>query len=86
MPSDQEEIATLKVEVARLTTLVDTLYKHLNIGQLAAASLDQPDPAIVDEIRAGNKIMAIKLWRERTGVGLAEAKDAVEALARSMGY
>jgi ribosomal protein L7/L12 len=86
MPSDAEEIANLKVEVARLTTLVETLYKHFGIGQLGAASLDQPDPAIVDAIQRGQKIVAIKLWRERTGVGLAEAKDAVEALARSMGY
>ena len=86
MPSDAEEIANLKVEVARLTTLVETLYKHLGIGQLGATSLEQPDPAIVDAIQRGNKIQAIKLWRERTNVGLAEAKDAVEALARSMGY
>jgi ribosomal protein L7/L12 len=86
MPSDAEEIANLKVEVARLTTLVDTLYKHLGIGQLGANSLNQPDPAIVDAIQRGQKIVAIKLWRERTGVGLAEAKNAVESLARSMGY
>ena len=86
MPSDAEEIANLKVEVARLTTLVDTLYRHLGIGQLGAMSLDQPSPEITDAIRAGQKITAIKLWRERMGVGLKEAKDAVDALARSMGY
>jgi ribosomal protein L7/L12 len=38
-----------------------------------------------EEIRklldSGNKIQAIKMYREQTGVGLAEAKDAVEALA-----
>ena len=86
MASSDYDIAALKAEVARLTTLVDTLYRHLGIGQLGAAALDQPDPAIVDAIRAGNKIQAIKLWRERTNVGLKEAKDAVESLARSMGY
>lgn len=32
--------------------------------------------------RAGNKIAAIKLYRETFGVGLAEAKDAVERLER----
>lgn len=37
-----------------------------------------PDP--VDEaIRAGQMIQAIKLLRERTGLGLKEARDAVEA-------
>ena len=32
------------------------------------------------EIFAGNKIAAIKLYREGTGVGLAEAKQAVEKM------
>jgi ribosomal protein L7/L12 len=36
-------------------------------------------------LRAGQKIAAIKLYRETTGVGLAEAKNAVEALAREHG-
>jgi ribosomal protein L7/L12 len=31
-------------------------------------------------VRAGNKIEAIKLYREHTGLGLKESKDAVEAL------
>jgi large subunit ribosomal protein L7/L12 len=35
-------------------------------------------------IRADRKIEAIKLVRERTGLDLAEAKDAVEALGRTM--
>ena len=35
-------------------------------------------------IRADRKIEAVKLVRERTGLGLAEAKDAVEALERTM--
>ena len=36
--------------------------------------------AIVAALRAGNKIEAIKLCREATGLGLAEAKDFVERL------
>ncbi len=34
-------------------------------------------------VRAGNKIGAIKLYREQTGAGLREAKDAVEAIERA---
>jgi len=37
-----------------------------------------------DLIRKGNKIEAIKIYREYTGVGLKEAKDAVEAIEREM--
>jgi len=33
------------------------------------------------EIAAGNKIAAIKLYRDATGAGLAEAKEAVELIA-----
>lgn len=36
-------------------------------------------------LRAGRKINAIKLWREKTGTSLKEAKDAVEALQKELG-
>jgi len=35
---------------------------------------------VVELVRAGNKIGAIKLYREITGMGLKESKDAVEAI------
>jgi ribosomal protein L7/L12 len=43
------------------------------------------DGEILELLRDGQKIRAIKLYRDRTGAGLKEAKDAVEALARSNG-
>lgn len=39
-------------------------------------------PEVTRALAAGNKIEAIRLYRERTGVGLKEAKDAVEALEK----
>jgi ribosomal protein L7/L12 len=33
-----------------------------------------------DLVKAGERLMAIKLWREKENIGLKEAKDAVEAL------
>lgn len=36
-------------------------------------------------VRAGRKIEAIKVWREKTGDGLAEAKSRVEQLAAEPG-
>ncbi|SEM30498.1 ribosomal protein L7/L12 [Streptacidiphilus jiangxiensis] len=38
------------------------------------------DPEILELVRRGKKIQAIKVYRERTGVGLREAKDAVDRL------
>jgi large subunit ribosomal protein L7/L12 len=43
------------------------------------------DADVLDLLRAEQKIRAIKLYRDKTGVGLADAKNAVEALARANG-
>jgi hypothetical protein len=42
-------------------------------------------PAVADALRRGNKIEAIKRYREATAVGLKEAKDFVEAVQRRGG-
>lgn len=42
------------------------------------------NPEVVRLIRAGRKIEAIKAHHEATRCGLKEAKDAVEALERSL--
>jgi ribosomal protein L7/L12 len=51
---------------------------------VAQATVDDPDLAaqLVLELAAGRKLEAIKLYRERTGVGLKQARDAVDALER----
>ena len=41
---------------------------------------DQQRQQIESEVFAGRKISAIKLYREATGAGLAEAKHAIEDL------
>ena len=59
-----------------------------NAGQSAGASfapiIDQAlkMAEVAQLLRAGNKIAAIKLYRETFGVGLKEAKDAVENIER----
>jgi large subunit ribosomal protein L7/L12 len=47
-------------------------------GALPAGSEWLPEVRQLKE--SGNLIQAIKLYRERTGVGLKEAKDAVEGM------
>jgi hypothetical protein len=60
---------------------LDLIMEHFDIA------LPEPPEAagIVELMRAGKKINAIKLYRERTGVGLKEAKDFVERLAGEQG-
>jgi hypothetical protein len=70
-------------DVARLRRLeakVDLLLKHLGLeyqGPETGAGLSAEVKALADD--PGRKIAAIKLHREQTGLGLKEAKDAVEA-------
>ena len=81
------DIAELRREVLRQGRLIEDLYKRLGQAPLDLDSATAGPPAdVVGEIRAGNKLIAIKLYREHTGVGLAEAKNAVEDIARTLGY
>ncbi|MEP6478474.1 MAG: ribosomal protein L7/L12 [Rhodoglobus sp.] len=85
MPVDDQAFATLQAEVARQKTLIDNLYKHLGIGQLGAAADGEVIPdAVTDAIRAGQLIAAIKAYRQFTGLGLKDAKDRVEEIARGL--
>jgi ribosomal protein L7/L12 len=49
------------------------------------AILTTVDQDVVSLVREGKMIAAIKLYREKSSVGLAEAKAAVEALATEHG-
>jgi ribosomal protein L7/L12 len=52
----------------------------------ASGSADLPveDADVVSMIRSGNKIDAIQMYRELHGTDLVTAKDAVEALAKTL--
>jgi ribosomal protein L7/L12 len=45
-------------------------------------ALPTDDEKLADLIKRGEKIGAVKFYRERTGVGLKEAVDAIEAMQR----
>ena len=71
----QGRISQSDRRVARVERKLDLILDHLG--------LREDDPRL-DEIAAlardGKKIQAIKMYREVTGAGLKEAKDAVERL------
>jgi len=81
---EQQEISLLRQRINRLEAQVELLYRHLGIT-FVEDSRDTDDPRIVAALRSNNMIEAIKLYRERTNVGLAEAKSAVEAMRGRLG-
>jgi len=66
--------------LARLERKIDAVLRHLNITYVDPAS---PEGLSAEAQNLANdpakKIQAIKLHREQTGLGLKDAKDAVEA-------
>ena len=62
------------------TTCGATAFRSDN-GELRVEEADAELDAL---IRSGQKIQAIKLMRDRTGLGLKEAKEAVEARERQL--
>jgi ribosomal protein L7/L12 len=62
-------------KTSRLERKVDLILKHLGLDPNQGV-----DEKIMELMKAGQKIEAIKLYREQTGVGLKEAKDYVESL------
>jgi ribosomal protein L7/L12 len=75
----QSRISRTDHRVARVERKLDLILDHLGL---------QADEPRMDEVlvllRNGKKIEAIKVYREITGEGLKEAKDAVERLAERM--
>ena len=83
MVSDMD-FQQLRSRVQQLEDQVAFLYKHLNITFVAEGTLAD-DPRIVDLLQRGKTIDAIKVYRELTRCGLADAKRAVEDIQRRLG-
>jgi ribosomal protein L7/L12 len=67
--------------LAAVERKLDLVMDHLGIRE------PEPDApaAVMQELLAGRKLQAIKVYRAATGASLQEAKDAVEALQRQHG-
>ena len=74
----EAEVQLLRSRVNELEERLKFLYERLNIDY-ADLNVDPiRSPQIQEALRRGNKIEAIKIYRELTGVGLAEAKQAID--------
>jgi hypothetical protein len=72
-----------RAQLIRLEKKVDLILKHLGL-EYVETNICGLSPEVQELVRKpGQKIQAIKLHREQTGAGLAEAKDAVESFIRT---
>jgi ribosomal protein L7/L12 len=77
-------VSRMQNELARTERKVNLLLKHFNLD--STYGYGPPLSERVKELARDprRKIEAIKVYREETGVGLAEAKDAVESYINSL--
>jgi ribosomal protein L7/L12 len=79
--AEARELLEIKQRLALLEARVQQLFEHLDIAPRAAGEIDPTAEAeIQDLVAKGNEVVAIKRYRELTGLGLAKAKAAVERL------
>ena len=81
---EQQEIALLRQQISRMQAQIDQLYRHLNLT-FSENAFETDDPQIIEALKRNNIIEAIKIYREKTGLGLAEAKSAVEGIKKRRG-
>jgi ribosomal protein L7/L12 len=83
--STETELVALRGRVARLEAEIELLYQHLGLPFGEDQSFSDYDDRVIDALRTGNLIEAIKVYRQIHDVGLAEAKAAVENIQARLG-
>jgi ribosomal protein L7/L12 len=68
--------------ISRVEAKLDLLLQNAGLKYDPYPSVSRD---VVEALRRGEKINAIKLYRQSSGVGLKEAKDAVEEMERRGG-
>jgi len=74
----ESDILALKARIEELEDRLKFVYRHLNLDFVDNHPDPMLSPQIQDALRRNNKIEAIKIYRELTGAGLAEAKQAID--------
>ena len=77
--SQNRQLFDLQQRVEKLERTVEFMLTQLKLDYHDQPPVKQHED-LRELVRQGNKIEAIKLLRERTGLGLAEAKAFVDAL------
>ncbi|MFI0976185.1 ribosomal protein L7/L12 [Streptomyces sp. NPDC021093] len=76
MSSPSGKIVSAERRLARLERKVDLLLDHLGVEEPQIPGMER----VHELTQQGKKIEAIKVYRQLTGEGLKESKDAVERM------
>jgi ribosomal protein L7/L12 len=77
----QDEIFELRQRVAKLERQIAFLIERLGV-EYPEEPNQGVSPAVADLVQRGQKIQAIKRFREETGASLRDAKAFIESLER----
>ena len=80
-----QEIAILRGRISKLEAHVQFLYKHLGVT-FVPESVSTDDVEIVEYLKKGDVMGAIRLHRSIHGSDLAQAKAAVDEIRSRIGY
>lgn len=81
IPDSYGRFIQLEARVHRMEAMMQALLIRLGIDPAEVTPPEPPEnSAIREALLSGNKIYAIKLYRTFYGVGLKEAKDAIDAM------
>ena len=74
----EADIQLLRSRINELEDRLKFIYRRLNIDYVEPNSDPALSPQVQEALRHGNKIEAIKIYRELTGTGLGEAKAVID--------
>lgn len=76
-----KRIVQLEARMNRIEAMMQAVLIRLDINPADFMPPEPPEVILIREaLLAGNKILAIKLYRELYGVGLKEAKDVIDSM------
>jgi len=81
--STEQELIALETRIAEVEDRLKFLYTHMRIEYVKDSGA--ANSQVIELVRSGKKIEAIKVYRETYGVGLAEAKKAVDGMEANLG-
>jgi ribosomal protein L7/L12 len=84
MDDDDQRILELETKVEVLERKLDLAMRHLGLTY-ADGTMSRTEAEVGVLLAKGDKIEAIKVYRDATGADLKAAKEAVEALERKLG-